>query len=100
MSAVRRTGWIRLLIVSIITMNVISMVGVPCDTKCSDTWFVLLIHPNNINLTHNGKASVSVSVRCVVLVKTYGNNPRKLFTRLMTNSGVTMNEFKFFVSFS
>lgn len=32
-------------------------------------WFVFLIHPNNINLTHSGSASVSVSVRCLVLVK-------------------------------
>ena len=60
-------------------MNGISTVGVPCSTKCSNMWFVFLIHPNNINLTHSGKARVSVSVKCLVLVKMYGNSPRKLF---------------------
>lgn len=73
MFAVRRTasvpGRIRLLIVSITTINGISMVGVPCGTRCSNIWFVFLIHPNSINLTHSGRASVSVSVRCLVLVK-------------------------------
>ena len=73
MFAVRHTasvpGRIRLLIVSMITMKGISVVGVPWGAKCSNMWFVFLIHPNNINLTHNGKASVSVSVRCLVVVK-------------------------------
>ena len=68
MFAVRRTasvpGPIRLLNVSMITMKGVSMVGVRIYG-----WFVFLIHPNNINLTHNGKTSVSVSVRCLVLVK-------------------------------
>ena len=42
--AVRRTarvpGRIRLLIVSIITINGINIVGVPWGTKCSNMWFV------------------------------------------------------------
>ena len=63
MFAVRRTanvpGLIRFLIVSIITMNGISIVGVPWNTICSNMWFVFLIHPNNINLIHKGKACVS-----------------------------------------
>ena len=37
-----------------------------------------IIHPNNINLIHRGRAAVSVSVRCLVLVKMYGNKPKKL----------------------
>jgi hypothetical protein len=40
-------------------------------------WLVFFIHPNNINLIHKGRARVNVSVRCLVLVKMYGNNPRK-----------------------
>lgn len=56
-------GRIRLLIVSIITMNGISMVGVPWGTKCSNMWLVFLIHPNSMNLIHKGNARVSVSVR-------------------------------------
>jgi hypothetical protein len=98
--AVRRTasvpGRIRLLIVSIITMNVISMVGVPWGTRCSNMWLVFLINPNNINLIHKGMARVSVSVKCLVLVKMYGNNPRKLFVRIIRNNDVRMNEFPLF----
>jgi len=37
-----------------------------------------------------------VSVKCLVLVKMYGNNPRKLFARIMRNSDVKMNEFPLF----
>jgi hypothetical protein len=32
-------------------------------------WFVFWIHPNNINLTHNGSVKISGGVRCLVLVK-------------------------------
>ena len=63
--AVRRTanvpGRIRLLIVSIITINFINIVGVPWGTKCSNMWLVFFIQPNNINLIHSGKATVSVT---------------------------------------
>src|SRR5215468_5937019 len=59
-------------------------------------WLVFLIHPNSINLTHSGKASVKVSVKCLVLVKMYGNNPRKLFIRIIRNREVKMNEFPLF----
>jgi hypothetical protein len=82
-------------IVSIITINGISIVGVPWGTKCSNIWLVL-IHPNNTNLIHNGRAGVSVSVRCLVLVKIYGNNPRKLFVKIIRNSDVRINEFPLF----
>jgi hypothetical protein len=68
MFAVKRTasvpGRITFLIVSIHTMNGIRTVGVPCGTRCSNMWFVLLIHPNIMNLAHKGSASVNVIVRC------------------------------------
>lgn len=100
MFAVSRTanvpGRIRFLIVSMITMNGISIVGVPCGTRCSNMWFVFLIHPNNMNLVHRGSASVNVRVRWLVLVNTYGNNPRKLFIRIIRNNEVKMNEFPLF----
>lgn len=57
---------------------------------------MFLIHPNNINVIHSGSASVNVSVKCLVLVKMYGNNPRKLFIRIMRNNEVKMNEFPLF----
>ena len=100
MFAVRRTarvpGRIRFLIVSMITINGISKVGVPCGTRCSNIWLVFLIHPNNINLIHNGKARVSESVKCLVLVKIYGNSPRKLLVKIIRNNDVRMNEFPLF----
>ena len=79
-----------------ITINGINMVGAPWGTKCSNTWLVFLIHPNNKNLIHKGRARVSVSVRCLVLVKIYGNNPKKLFVTIIRNNDVRMNEFPLF----
>ena len=49
-----------------------------------------------MNLIHSGSASVIVSVRCLVLVKMYGNSPRKLFVKIIRNSDVRMNEFPLF----
>jgi hypothetical protein len=80
-------------------MDGINMVGVPCRTRCSNMWLVFLIHPDNINLIHKGRAKVKVSVRCLVLVKIYGNSPRKLFVAFIRSSEVRMNEFPLF-SFS
>jgi len=59
-------------------------------------WLVFLIHPNNMNLTQRGRARVNVSVKCLVLVKMYGNRPRKLFIRIIRNSDVKINEFPLF----
>jgi hypothetical protein len=47
---------------------------------------VLLIHPNIMNLTHKGSASVHVIVKCLVFVKMTGNTPRKLLNRINENS--------------
>jgi len=41
-----------------------------------------------MNLIHTGKARVNVSVRCLVLVKMYGNRPKKLFVKTIRNSDV------------
>ena len=68
----------------------------PQGTGYSNMWFVFLIHPNKMNLTHNGSVRVSPSVRCLVLVKMYGNSPTKLFFRIMRYNEVRMNEFPFF----
>lgn len=40
--------------------------------------WVWQIHPYNIKLNHNGNANVRVSVKWLVLVKIYGNNPKTL----------------------
>ena len=52
---------------------------------------VFFIHPNNIKLIHNGRGKVSVSVKTLVLVKIYGNNPRKFFIKIIRNIDVKMN---------
>ena len=79
-----------------ITIIGINTVGVPCVTKCSNMWLVFLIRPNNINLTYRGRAKVNVSIRCLVLVKMYVNNPRKLFVKIIRNNDVRINEFPLF----
>jgi hypothetical protein len=80
----------------VITIISINTVGVPCGTKCWNMWLVFLIRPNNICLIHRGRAKVSVSIRCLVLVKMYGNKPRKFFVKIITNSDVRVNEFPLF----
>jgi hypothetical protein len=57
---------------------------------------VCVFHSHNVYLTHNGSAKVSVIIKCFVLVNMYGNSPRKLFVRVMSNSEVKMNEFPLF----
>jgi len=37
-----------------------------------------------------------VTVKCLVLVKMYGNNPKKLFVKIISNSDVRINEFPLF----
>jgi hypothetical protein len=69
MFAVKRTasvpGRIRLLIVSIITINGISIVVVPWGTKCSNMWLVFLIQPNNINLSNKSTNQMHQSLRFI-----------------------------------
>ena len=61
--AVRRTanvpGCIRLLIVSIITINGINIVCAPWGTECSNISLVFSIHPNNV--IHKGRASANAN---------------------------------------
>ena len=59
-------------------------------------WLAFFIHPNNIRIIHRSRAKVNVSVKCLVLVKIYGNTPRKLFVRIIRNNVVKMNEFPLF----
>lgn len=65
--AVSRTandpGRIKLLIVSIITINGINTAGVPAGIKWANISCELLIHPNNIILNHIGNAKANVYER-------------------------------------
>jgi hypothetical protein len=51
----------------------------------------LLIHPYIINLIHKGSAKVNVIVKCLVLVKMYGNSPRELLNRINENNEMKIN---------
>lgn len=82
-------GRIMFLIDSIHTIKGISNGGVPCGTKCANINDVLLIHPNNIKVNHRGKAILKEILKCLVLVKIYGNNPRKLL--IIINKNILIN---------
>lgn len=64
----RVPGRIIFLIVSIHTINGISTGGVPWGTRCANICWVLLNHPNIINLNHKGKAKDSVIDKWLELV--------------------------------
>lgn len=81
-------GRIMFLIVSIHTINGIRTGGVPWGTRWANILIVLLIQPNIINLTHNGRAKANVNVKCLVLVKIYGNNPKKLLNTIIENKEI------------
>lgn len=54
-------------------------------------WFVFLIHPYNINLSHRGIDKDKDIVKCLVLVKIYGNNPKKLLKKIKKNNEIKIN---------
>jgi hypothetical protein len=75
---VRLTADVLQLYLQSVTLSVpgqMTFTDAPWGTQCSDIWFVLLNHPDIVNLSHNGNASVSVIAKCVVLVKICGNRP-------------------------
>lgn len=88
-------GRIILLIVSIQTIKGIRTGGVPWGTKWANMWTVLLIHPNNINLNHKGKASDKVKVKCLVLEKIYGNKDKKLLNKINEKREIKINVLPF-----
>jgi hypothetical protein len=74
----RLSGWIRLLLVSVTTLKRINTSGVPCSTRRSNTYFVFCTYPQIISLSHKVTA---VSIKWLVQVQIYANNPRKLFSK-------------------
>lgn len=83
-------GRITFLIVSIITIKGIRTGGVPWGTKWANILIVLLIHPNSINDSHKGKARANVKTMCLVLVKIYGNSPKKLLNKINLNKEINI----------
>ena len=57
-----------------------------------------IVHVSRIrvNLTYNGRANVSAGVRCLVLMKMFGN-PSKFFITIIRNSDVRINECRLFL---
>lgn len=76
MFAVNRTqrviGRIKLLVISIKTINIIKAAGVPWGTRWDNIWFVFFNHPNNINDNQNVKAKGSEMVKWDVGEKIWG----------------------------
>jgi len=81
----RVPGRIRLLIDSMITINGISAPGVLWGTKWANICLVWLIQPNSIKDNHKGAARVKVAIKWLVLVKIYGNKPKKLLITTIRN---------------
>lgn len=81
MLAVNRTaraiGWIKRLIVSIITSIGISGVGVPCGKKWASDALVLLRNPVITAPAHRGMAMPRFIDSCVVGVNEWGNRPSR-----------------------
>jgi len=63
-------------------MKGIKRLGVLIGTKWANIYFILLIHPYNINDTHKGAAKVNERIRWLVLVKIYGKRPKKLLNMI------------------
>lgn len=94
MFAVNRTakvpGRIIFLIVSIMTIKGINTEGVPWGTKWANICFELFNHPISIKLIHKGKAKERVKFIWLVLVKIYGNKPKKLFNKINLNNEINI----------
>jgi len=71
-------GRITSLTVSIITITGIKGPGVPSGTKWAKLKFSCLITLRIIFPNHKGKASLSVNLKCLEEVNTYGIKPKKL----------------------
>lgn len=99
--AVSRTasvpGRIIFLIVSIHTIKGIKIEGVPWGTRWANMCCVWFNQPNIINEIHKGRAKVNVKVKCLVLVKIYGNNPKKLLNRISVNKDVKIKALFLFI---
>jgi len=52
---------------------------------------VFIIHPNNIKAIHNGRDKDKFIVICLVLVKIYGNIPKKLLNKINKNNEIKIN---------
>jgi hypothetical protein len=56
---------------------------------------VLLIHPYSIKVNHKGSARDKDIVKCLVLVKIYGNKPIKLLNKIIENREINIKVIPF-----
>jgi len=89
----RLPGWIRLLLVSITTMKFINTSGAPCGTRRSNVYFVSCTYPKIISLSHK---VVVVSIKWLIQVQIYVNNPRKLLLLILWNNEIKLIYFPLF----
>ena len=73
----RATGWMKRLMVSIITSIGISGVGAPCGRKWTSDALVLLRKPVITAPAHKGIAMPKFIDNCVVGVNEWGSRPNK-----------------------
>jgi len=86
----RLPGWIRLLLVSITTMKIINISGAPCGTRRSNIYFVFCTYAKIISLSHK---VIAVSIKWLIPVQIYANNPRKLLRSIPRNKKIKIKEF-------
>lgn len=89
----RLPGWIRLLLVSVTTVKSINTSGAPCGTRRSNIYFVFCTYPKIISLSHN---VIAVTIKWLISVKIYANNPRKLLRWILRNNEIKIKEFPLF----
>lgn len=90
--AVNRThsviGRITFLTSSIITINIIKALGVPCGTKWLSILFVFWSQPKSINDTQNERETGNVTAKCEVGEKIWGYRAKKFIKRTAVNNSI------------
>lgn len=101
MFAVSRThrviGRMRFLVISIITMKFIRGVGVPCGTRCVMTFFVCVVAPNSILVSHMIIAITKFVSSLVVLANVCGSSAAMFMMTIIRNIVVIIFVVPFFL---
>ena len=87
----RATGWIKRLIVSIMTSIGVNGVGVPCGRKWASNALVLLWKPVTAAPAHKGMAMPRFTDNCVVGVNEWGNRPKRFVDPINKIKDISIN---------
>ena len=82
-----------MLLVSITTMKSINTSGAPSGTRRSNIYFAFCNYPKIISLSHK---VIAVSIKRLIPVQIYANNPRKLLRLILRNNEIKINSFPSF----